>query len=289
MTTDIRFSAMGTACHLQVDGGPQRAIDAAHARVLELERRWSRFLPESEISMLNTALGEPQVVSSDTARLVDAARAAWTATEGLFDPTVIDSLIGLGYDRSFDELGFGESTSETYPAPGMDGVEIDRATNTIRLPLGVRIDPGGIGKGLAADIVAEELQTAGVTRAVVNLGGDLCVVGSPAVVDVFEPLSGVPAIEVVMENAGLATSTTLRRTWADGSVHHLVDPKTGTNPDHRWTTATVIAGTAWWAEALSKALLIGGPDAGSGAPFMLTGDQQVFGGAFETFMRVQHA
>ena len=135
MTTDLRFDAMGTACHLQVEGGPRGTIDQARARVLDLEQRWSRFLPDSDVSLLNGALGVPVEVSPETIRLIDTACVAWKSTDGLYDPTAIDSLVSLGYDRPFNAEGFGRPAAETYPAPGCAGIEIDHAAQQIRLPL----------------------------------------------------------------------------------------------------------------------------------------------------------
>ncbi len=97
-------------------------------------------------------------------------------------------------------------------------------------------------------------------------------------------------MEVVLDNAGLATSTTLRRQWktADGPVHHVIDPSTGHSTSTRWTVATTIAGQAWWAEAMTKALLIGGPEAGKSTPWQLTDkDGSVLtGNGFETYRRI---
>ena len=106
MAAEARFAAMGTTVHVIVVGGAERVLlDGARQRIAELERRWSRFLPESEISYLNAhSRGAPIVVSADTAILVERARRAWELTGGLYDPTVLRALRTLGYDRDFAEV-----------------------------------------------------------------------------------------------------------------------------------------------------------------------------------------
>ena len=286
-----RFRALGTDCHLVIEGGPPGAGRDAEERVGEIERRWSRFIADSDVSCLNRALGKPVEVSLDTMRLIETAAAAWSATGGRFDPTVIDSLVALGYDRAYREKGFGEQRATPHPSPGCAGIEVDRDARTVRLPLGVRFDPGGIGKGLAADIVAGELWANGAELVVVNLGGDVRVLGRPVPVVVDEPLSGAAPCQVVVENGAVATSTVLRRRWttASGDVHHVIDPTTGVSASGRWNVATVIAGTAWWAEAVTLSMLVGGFDGRLDVPWRLVDREGSVhtGGGFSAFERTE--
>ena len=129
---------------------------------------------------------------------------------------------------------------------------------------GRSFDPGGIGKGLAADLVVEELLAEGAWGAMVNLGGDLRVGGVPPtgptwVVAIDHPHHG-PLTTVELVDGGLATSTTLRRRWSGQECHphHLLDPATGRPHRGGADFVTVIAGTGWWAEAAATAL-IGAP------------------------------
>src|SRR5579863_8411292 len=96
-----RFRAMGTDAHIVVVGGGPSLLDGAVARVAELERRWSRFLPDSEISRANALSGRPLEVSAETVRLVACAVSGWRLTSGRFDPTVLPALCDAGYDRDF--------------------------------------------------------------------------------------------------------------------------------------------------------------------------------------------
>ena len=87
------------------------------------------------------------------------------STGGLFDPTVIDSMNTLGYDRDFASViargAIAAATAQVNRAPGMQDVVLNEEAMTIALPAGVGLDPGAIGKGLACDVVAGELYAAG--------------------------------------------------------------------------------------------------------------------------------
>lgn len=233
----------------------------ARTRVVELERRWSRFLPDSEISRLNRAEGSPLEVSADTVTAVRAACAAWVVTGGRFDPTVHDSLVRLGYDDTIDVVARrgGGSPAIALPAPGCDGVVFDEVQRIVHLPLGVRLDLGGIGKGLAADLVVAGLLARGARGAMVSVGGDLRVAGTPPngeawIVDVEDPRTDLPVARLELLDGGVATSTTLRRRWRTGQRphHHLLAPDTGTSTTSDVVGVTVVADTAAWADALSK-------------------------------------
>lgn len=276
---------MGSSARVIVLGGPPDLARRAEDRVADLERRWSRFLPQSELSRLNDApRGRPTIVSPDTFLLVDRAVQAWKLTDGRYDPTVLDALVSNGYDRTFaalapDQRG-ARDQPEPRPVPGCSAVELDPRMHAITLPIGTSIDPGGIGKGLAADVVAEELLAAGAEGVLVDLGGDVRVAGTGPhdgawVVDVEHPLYGQRSLlHLLLRDAGIATSSRLRRRWHRNGVprHHLLDPSTGRPTLGTLVAATVVAGEAWWAEALTKAAFVGGLDAVTGASVLLVDD-----------------
>jgi thiamine biosynthesis lipoprotein len=126
----------------------------------------------------------------------------------------------------------------------------------------VGFDPGGIGKGLAADLVVEALLDAGAKGACVSMGGDVRVAGEPPAegwrVGIANPFIDGDLVAVVMlADHGLATSNRLIRTWESrGRVHnHLVDPATGRSVSGL-VSASVITGQAWWSEVLAKVAMV---------------------------------
>src|SRR5437763_10736461 len=231
MAAERRFRAMGSDAHVIVTGPTAEPLAAAAvARLDELERRWSRFIPTSEISRMNEAGGAPVDVSLDTALLVRTAIDAFWLSGCSFDPTVLGDVLRAGYDRPFDSLVGVAGVSAL--RRGCADIHVDGTT--VRLPAGTGFDPGGIGKGLAADLVVGEVLAAGADGACVNLGGDLRVQGlSPSggawTVAVEHPALTAPLAMLSLAGGAVATSTTLRRRWAVVGVarHHLIDPTTG--------------------------------------------------------------
>jgi len=92
---ETRFRAMGSDVHLLVVGGPPSLPAVARELVDELERRWSRFRPTSEISLLNDLAGTPVRVSAPTIELVERALEGARITEGRYDPTVLGAALSL--------------------------------------------------------------------------------------------------------------------------------------------------------------------------------------------------
>jgi len=267
MAAELRFRAMGSDAHVIVVDGPPDALETARARIEQLERLWSRFLPDSEVSDLNRHPGEAREVSDETRLLIAKAVEAWAASGGAFDPTVLGSLVAAGYDRSFELLD-DDTASPAVELPtslalvGCTDIELDGTT--VKLPAGTGFDPGGIGKGLAADLVVEELRALGAAGACVNLGGDLRVSGQgpdggPWIIDIEAPGHEVRLARVSLTEGAVATSTTLRRRWGpDGARHHLIDAATGEPSATDLELATVVAGAAWLAEVHAKTVLLRG-------------------------------
>jgi thiamine biosynthesis lipoprotein len=266
---EASFRAMGSDAHVIVVDGPAGLLDRARRRIDDLEARWSRFRPDSELSRLTRRAGQWVDLSAESILLVQRALDAWRLTVGRFDPTVLGAVIRAGYDRSFDELRPSGGDTESRLTVGAAGIEVDG--DRVRLPAGVGFDPGGIGKGLAADLVVADVLAAGAAGVCVNLGGDLRVAGVPPdtgpsgatrawTVAVEHPSVPEPLALLGLHDGAVATSTTLRRRWtARGQErHHLIDPWTGVPSTSDLTLAAVLAAEAWAAEVLAKAVLLRG-------------------------------
>jgi thiamine biosynthesis lipoprotein len=285
-----RFRAMGTDVHVIVAGGPVTLLEAARELIEELELRWSRFKAGSEISRLNAHRAEPLRVSRETLALVQRALEGARITNGRYDPTVLGAVLQAGYDRSFELLAdqAGPTTPASGPgtAPGAAfgpgsnprlpgapprqrhawrAIAVDPVASTVTLPGGVGFDPGGIGKGYAADLVVAELLRQGAAGVCANLGGDLRVEGEPPAgrswrVVIEHPLWRRPAATVGLRGGAVATSSRTRRAWGPSSDrrHHLIDPATGLPARGGTAAASVIAAEAWQAEVLAKALFLSG-------------------------------
>jgi FAD:protein FMN transferase len=270
---------MGSTAHLLVNGAGPDCLDAAQERLESMEHLWSRFIADSELCRVNAGAGQTVPVSVETAQIVSRCVQAWRMTGGLFDPTVLSAVESAGYDRTFEEVTDqpAESVrSDPSPAPGCAGIlaTVDELGGAVRLPPGVRLDLGGIGKGYAADQVAFELRQRGATGACVNLGGDVRVSGtspegagwSVGITDPFADSQNAGHLAVLEVSEGaVATSSRTRRRWRRGTreMHHLVDPRTGQPARTGLAAVTVIAAEAHWAEILAKSALVAGRDAGT--------------------------
>lgn len=254
-----RFRAMNTDVEIRV-------ADAAHTHLLAdaervfgaMERRFSRFLPESETCALNARLEDTVCVSREMLELVELALDLHRETGGVFDPAVLPELEAAGYDRSFELIGDRTDGPAAVPAPHGRFAEIRVADDASRvtLPPGMRLDFGGIGKGFAVDRAADALRAAG--SALVNAGGDMYALGHGWRASIVNPLLDEDAATVSLHDEALATSTTAVRRWRVGGreMHHLIDPRTGAPARSEVISASVIADSATVAEVYAKCALI---------------------------------
>ncbi|MBI4933120.1 MAG: FAD:protein FMN transferase [Actinobacteria bacterium] len=301
-----RFRAMGSAVDVEITGGSPGHLTLARDRLAFLESCWSRFQPYSDVSRLNDAQGESIPVNPATIVLLESMEVGYAATDGAFDPTLLEPLVSWGYSNSWIDPSARTRLPDGVQSRGfIRGLSVDVNGNTAQLPPGTAVDAGGIGKGLAADMVAEMLIDDGVRGAKVSVGGDVRVIGegpddggwTVPVDDAFDPT--VTATEVMLAEGGLATIGRLRKAWItrDGQqAHELLDPTTRAplptgfeSPAH----ATVLAHSAVWAEVHATLVMVRGAvntfhrlaGDGLGARVVDGGGQTFFNTAWATFGR----
>src|SRR5690348_10250045 len=183
------FRAMGTTISLLLpETQAQEGLQIVRTLFTEWEQTLSRFLPDSELSQLNEHAGIPTAVGDLLYTVLATALTAAQATQGVYDPALLDQLMQVGYDRTFDDL-------PAVQAPGFDpiipgepggrwrGIKVDPIYRRVTLPAGIKLDFGGIAKGMAVDASLERLRQSEVSQATVNAGGDLAVLGLPPAAD----------------------------------------------------------------------------------------------------------
>ena len=172
-------------------------------------------------------------------------------TDGRFDPTVHDALVAAGYDRTFDSVVAHDVQDACVPPPRCGGRVLIHGS-TIELQPGFRLDLGGIGKGYAADRVADVLAVVG--PCLVNAGGDIAARGGAW------PVGVTDEVTLELTRGGLATSGRDRRNWIrNGEArHHLIDPATGRPATDTPLRVTVVAESATAAEVAATAVFLGG-------------------------------
>lgn len=239
---------MGTTVHIVLVNGKETMLGDAQQLIENLESKWSRFRTDSEVTKLNRAGGNPCVVSQPTFDLISTAIGAWSASNGAFDPTVeaclrsagytdslADSVVALtpGTEKLDNPRDDNSRVAELSPAPTPRGIWTDRSTRLVQLPVGTTVDLGGIAKGAAADMVAQQLISSGAQGCCVNIGGDIRTLGHAPrgnrwLVSLDVPGQELPTL--AFKTGAVCTSTTKLRTWRnqDGSIeHHIRDPRTG--------------------------------------------------------------
>jgi len=233
------------------------------------EQRLSRFRMDSELSQLNRSRGQALPVSSVLWDVAQTALKAADYSEGLVTPTLLRALEVAGYDRSFSIL---QASGQPSGAPihlqtktstavrDWRTIEWSSYPRSIRLPLGVQLDLGGIAKGWAAEQAVQQLSLHG--PALVDAGGDIAVSGPQAdgtawPIGVTDP-EGKTVEMLMLSEGGVATSGRDHRRWQKGDLwqHHILDPRTGQPAQTDVLTVTVIAPTTCEAEMAAKVVLI---------------------------------
>lgn len=274
------WNALGTSVVLRVtDLG---ALDAARVAVerelAAIDRACSRFRADSELSAVNARAGRSTKVSTLLIEALEVALRGAELTDGDVDPTVGRALELAGYERDWHLL---DPPHAQLPQPtpaiklrirgGWRTVALDRASGSVQIPAGVKLDLGASAKAWAADRAAAAARRASGAGVLVSLGGDIAVSGQGPdggwrirVTDDHRSDSSAPGQTVSIDSGGLATSSTAVRRWshAGKSMHHIIDPSTGAPVRDTWRTVSAAAASCTDANIAATAAIVrgaGGP------------------------------
>jgi thiamine biosynthesis lipoprotein len=261
---EFRGRVMASDLHIITLGASSAMVDEALVLLDHLERCWSRFIATSDISRINVMpAGGALAVDDATLTLLSTMIEGHRLTGGRFDPTVLPALVREGYATSrVDATRTTILHPHDVPAD-LDDIELDQLGGMVTVPVGLALDPGGIGKGLAADLAVAWLLDVGAGGALVSIGGDMAMAGdSPepegwsVQVEQPDPNDGV-LCSLAISGGGVATSSTRSRRWVhDGRErHHQIDPFTALPSSTDLVVATIIAGAGWLAEVHATAAI----------------------------------
>ncbi|RKN74201.1 FAD:protein FMN transferase [Paenibacillus ginsengarvi] len=270
----FEFQAMNTTMEAAWFGCERDEADIRELLVNELarsERMFSRFRPDSELSRLNRSAGRLCLVSPDMLELLSMAVEYGAQTDGIFCPAILDGLLAAGYTESFERLPSSVRLS-TYTGGHVpsEPLRIDAAMSSVQLFSGSRIDLGGIAKSWTAAKLAQRLKRIGISRGMINAGGDLALWGgyaanAPWIVDIQHPWTEEEdAGSVAVYDGAVATSGTRGRRWMTdrGEMHHLIDPRTMLPSRSDVVQCTVAGDNPVECEIWSKTLCILGTEEG---------------------------
>ncbi|MCG8590223.1 MAG: FAD:protein FMN transferase [Proteobacteria bacterium] len=232
------FRAMGCPCELRLYGSDrartEAVADAARAEVLRLETKYSRYRDDSVTAAINGSAGDETGVEVDdeTAGLLDYAATSFRESGGLFDIT--SGILRQVWDFKAGRVPTPAEVNAVLERIGWQRVHWQRPR--LILPLaGMELDFGGYVKEYAVDRVSELCRRRGIRHGLVDLGGDLAVVGphpdgSPWRIGIRHPRRPEEAISVVCLGSGaIASSGDYERGMVvDGRRYsHILDPRTG--------------------------------------------------------------
>ena len=267
----IQVGAMASDCEVRLAG-----VSAEHAQSLaalpiaevrRIETKYSRYRPESVVSRINAAAGNGEAIAIDaeTAQLLAFATQLFALSDGLFDAT--SGVLRQVWDFKFGRKPSAQQLTDVLPRIGWQHVEWSDQQARLRL-LGMELDFGGFGKEYAADRAATLLANAGAQNGLVNLGGDIRVIGpqadgSPWSLGIHHPRAenGVIA-SIPISTGALATSGDYERFFVEDGQRfcHILNPKTGWPAQH-WQSISVVAPVCVAAGALSTTAMLKGPSA----------------------------
>ena len=267
--------ALGTECTL-LGYGETPSKDAFQIftfLINEMDSAASRFRSDSELrtTFNGEALREVEV-SQILFDALEAAIYGARVTGGYLDPTVEGSLVALGYTADFATTLSSESprrdqTRIVLPL-GYQNIILNRAARTVSVSKGVTLDLGSTGKAFLADRIRKRIETELAEPVLVNLGGDIS--ATTLEQEPFWPINitddrsldpSSAGMLTSIAGGGVATSSTLRRAWKNGSerVHHLINPFSGQSARPVFDTVTVFAGSALDANIASSGTIVMGP------------------------------
>jgi thiamine biosynthesis lipoprotein len=253
---------------IDVDAKQSKAnAEDAFAEIARLSKIMSHHDPASELYRLN-ANGRITEASGELVNMIELAKYYNHLTQGAFDISVL-TLVEL-YQESFRLSGHSpddNSLAEALKLVDSDSIEVtNREINLNKLGMTLTLD--GIAKGYIVDRAANVLRARGLTRVLVEAGGDVVLSGMreddhPWRIGITHPRALTGYYEVIeSSNGAIATSGDYESAYtADYSFHHIIDPRSGQCPSEL-SSATVLSSDTVSADALSTAVMVLGFEKG---------------------------
>lgn len=260
------FFAMDTYMSVQVYGkNAQKNVEKAIAEIERLDALLSTGKEDSEVSQINQNGGGK--LSIDTGNLMDRAKYLYSESDGAFDISIYPVMKAWGFaDKDYhvpEERVLREALSKV----SMDRIRVS-VDKEVTLPAGTEIDFGGIAKGYTADRVAGILKANGVESAMLDLGGNVQLIGkkpdgSDWKIAIQNPDGSDHYLGVVKTaDKAIVTSGGYERNFTQDGVtyHHIIDPKTGYPVQNGLVSVTIVSADGTMADGLSTTLFVMGQE-----------------------------
>ena len=259
--------AMDTYMELKVwcpDG--ERALSEASARITELENTFSVTIPESDISRLNQAEGQPVEVSPDTSLVVQKGIEIGDASRGALDISIYPVLQAWGFTSQEKHVPTRETLQKELERVDYSRIRVEG--NSVTIPSDMQIDLGALAKGYTGDEVMRIFRDHGARSAIVSLGGNVQALGTKpdgsrwkvGVVNPFTTSDNLGVLEIA--DQAVITSGNYERYFEENGVRywHIIDRKDGEPADNGLVSVTVVGSSGLECDALSTALFVEGTE-----------------------------
>ena len=265
----IMGSEFRIACYAASKKAAAGAITAAFDEVRRVNDLLSHYKPDSELSRINAEAGRRAVaVSPEMARLLADCSDYAAASEGAFDITIGSIVDAWGFFKGDGRMPGAWTLWRARRNSGYRHLRLDRDKGTVQFQRsGLKLDPGGIGKGYAVDRAVAKLEEYGVESALVSSGiSSIYALGSPPdgkgwTVDLRGPDEPEAVASVQLRNEAVSTSGSYEKFFESGGKRysHVLDPRTG-RPATEVEGVSVILPRTIDTEAWSTALYVNGPE-----------------------------
>lgn len=277
---------LGTVCTVNLyDRGTREAYDGIFARLREIESVLSANSDDSNLAEINARAGiAPVPARAETLAVLSLALSWAERTDGAFDPTIgpLVKAWNIGSDRA--SVPDHRTLEKALALVDRNSVSIDTKAGTVFLAQkGMKLDLGAIAKGYAADETARIIRGRGITRAMIDLGGNIYALGEKSrgkawTIGIRDPETdrGSPILSLAAADLSVVTSGVYERFFVqDGKrYHHILDTKTGYPVINDLVSVTILSKSSIQADALStatfalgakkgKALIEGLPETGA--------------------------
>ena len=256
---------MTTVVTITVYGGNSDILNGAMSLCEQYDKLFSRTVADSDVSRINSST--ECEVSADTAKLISIGLNLSEQSDGAFDLTTLP-LSELWNVNNSTTVPSHDSITSALLSVGYKNININE--NTVTTNNNARLDLGGIAKGFIADKVKEYLISNGVTKAIINLGGNILLIGGsndePFTVGIQKPFAknGTSMLNLELSDKTAVTSGIYERYFEENGTiyHHIIDPSTGYPVQNEVASVTVICDSSAIADGLSTACLVLGTEKG---------------------------
>ena len=240
---------MASPCRFLLQGEPALLKDIcqlAEQEVKRIEQKYSRYDPDSLLTLINNNAGiKPITIDPETSGLLNYVQQCFEQSDGLFDIT--SGILRQAWDFKSGLLPSQKKIETLLPL--INWAKVAWSADSVFLPAkGMELDFGGFGKEYAADKAAEVFQHHGIQHGLVDLGGDIRIIGdkidkSGWAIGIRDPQQPDQAIKTLLLHQGAMTTSGNYERYMDINGRrycHILNPKTGW-PINQWASVSIMA------------------------------------------------